>query len=149
MNHLPRFLEGHTFDPGQYRRAVHNGRSFAPRVGHHPRDPARLAHAEPTARMPAVVPGPDGHRQELGREGEERALEEARRRQAEDTGSRRVDGTIPGQQAALTPQGQAHYRTCEDRIKTPELGEYGVTPALDRKKLQTGHLLTVDAQYVL
>ena len=87
MNRLPRFREGHT-----RRHAVHLGRRFAPRVGHHPRDPARPAHAEPTAKMPAVVPRPDGRRQELGREGGERVVEEARRRQAEDTGSRRADG---------------------------------------------------------
>ena len=48
--------------------------------------------------------------------------------------------TIPGQQAALTPQGQARHRTGEGRIKTPELGKHGLTPALDRKKPRLGIL---------
>ena len=83
MNHLPRFRVGHTFEPGQCRDAVHTGRRFALRVGHHPRGPARPASAEPTARSPGHVPDAAGELQELGREGEEHAIRSDERRQAE------------------------------------------------------------------
>ena len=83
MSHLPRYSDGHTFEPGQCRHAVQPARRFAPRVGHRPRDPARPAQAEPTARFLGTVPGEHEERRELGAEGEEQAIRRDERRQAE------------------------------------------------------------------
>ena len=49
-------------------------RTYAPRRGAHPRDPARQATADPTACMPGTI---DGH--ELGAGGERIAVAEAER----------------------------------------------------------------------
>ena len=110
MNHLPRYREGHTFEPGQCRHAVQAGRRFAHRVGHHPRDPARPATAEPTARLPSHVPDADGELQELGREGEEQAIRSDERRQAEvrDDMDRPPD---PGAASSSDPAGSTEART--------------------------------------
>ena len=83
MIHLPRYRDGHTFEPGQCRHAVQPARRFAPRAGHHPRDPARPAQAEPTARLLGNVPDEHEERRELGVGGLEQAIHRDERRQAE------------------------------------------------------------------
>ena len=116
MNHLPRSREGHTFEPGQCRHATHAGRRFAHRVGHHPRDLARPASAEPTARLPSHA-----ERQELGREGEKQAIRADERRQAAvrteqpdaDDMDRLPD---PGAAGSSDPAGSA-----ESRHRGPDL----------------------------
>ena len=109
MNHLPRYREGHTFEPGQCRHAVQAGRRFAHRTGHHPRDLARPASAEPTARLPSHVPDAAGELQELGREGEEQAIRSDERRQAEvrDDMDRPPD---PGAASSSDPAGSTEAR---------------------------------------
>ena len=113
MNHLPRYRDGHTFELGQCRHAVQPARRFAPRAGHHPRDPARPAQAEPTARLPGNVPGEQEERQELGVEGEEPAIHRDERRQAEvdDEFDRPAD---PGAASSSDPSGSVEARRGPD-----------------------------------
>ena len=76
MNHLPRDKEGHNFEPGQCRHAARPGRDYAPRRGHHPRDPARPAEDSPTAGLPGHAREPGlGEWRELGADGEREAIE--------------------------------------------------------------------------
>ena len=103
-----------TCELGQCRRAVHLGRRFALCLRHHPRDTARPAQVDPTARLPGHVPDDDWRRQELGREGEARGLQEAERRRAEATGRRQADGgdymdrpLDPGAASSSDPAGSA------------------------------------------
>ena len=77
MDHLPRATGEHLLEPGKCRFATNPKRAYAPRRGHHPRDPARRATADPTAGLPGTGRAPDlGEPQELGAAGEARIDEE-------------------------------------------------------------------------
>ena len=106
------------FEPGQCRHVVQLGRRYAPRVGHHPRDPARRAQAEPTARLPANVPDEEGGRRELGQDAEDRALRDFEDRQVEDPRAMEMDRPPdPGGASSSDPVGSAEAR----RPRGPDL----------------------------
>ena len=141
---FPRYTYGHTFEPGQCRHAVQPARRFAPRVGHHPRDPARPAQAEPTARLPGNVPDEHAERRELGVEGEEQAIHHDERRQAEvdDEFDRPAD---PGAASSSDPAGSAEARRGPDT--QPRVSAPGPTPEQVLQKDQIGPHMILAEQF--